>query len=155
MTTIAFDGKTLAVDRAAWKGQAIWSDACKLFTIDMCEEAMDRFMLEGESRIVWAACGCFSDFPLVIRWITRGGDLPDMEDCSIGILVHENDAYGLNSNMTLVPHGEYPISDGCGHEMVLGAMLAGADAVRAIELVASRSSHAVARIDSYTIIEEL
>jgi hypothetical protein len=155
MTTIAFDGKTLAVDRAAWKGQGIWSDACKLFAVDMCGEAKDRFMLEGGSRIVWAACGCFQDFPLVIRWIANGGDIPDIESGSIGILVHGNDAYGLNSNMTLVPHGEYPISDGCGHEMVLGCMLAGADAVRAIELVASRSSFAVARIDSYTIVEEL
>ena len=155
MTTIAFDGKTLAVDRAAWKGNGIWSDANKLFIIDMCEEAKDRFLLTGSNKIAWAACGCFSEFPLILKWIASGGDIPEFENGSNGILVHESDAYGLNSNMTLVPHGEYPISEGCGHEMVLGAMLAGADAVRAIEIVASRSSHAVARIDSYTIVEEL
>lgn len=155
MTTIAFDGKTLAVDRAAWKGNGIWSEANKLFRIGMCEDAKDRFMLEGSDEIVWAACGSFADFPLIIRWIATGGEIPDFEDGSYGILVHEDKAYCLCHNMTLVPHETYPISDGCGHEMVLGCMLAGADAVRAIELVASRSSHAIPRIDSYTIVEEL
>ena len=153
MTTIAFDGETLAVDRAAWKGDGVWGEFKKLFTVTLCPVAAARFRFaksEVKPKIAWAATGSCHAFPLILDWLENGGDLPELKaDDSCGIVVHDGRAYCLAGSMTIIPYESYPIADGAGHEMALGAMLAGADAVKAIEIVASRSSYAASKIDSF------
>lgn len=160
MTTIAWDGKTLAVDRACWKGQEVWSPFKKLFEINLCGESMSALRLAHPS-IVWAATGMTGVIPLVAQWLERGGDRPrfdkDVADGSLGVIleVDTGKVYSFSGLLTVNPYEGAPVSDGVGHEMALGAMLAGASATRAIEIVAERSGMAAGGVDSFTLPDPL
>lgn len=49
MTTIAFDGHTLAVDRASWKNSYVWTEVRKLFELVLHEDA-EAAMILGERK---------------------------------------------------------------------------------------------------------
>lgn len=164
MTTIAFDTRTLAVDRASWKSNYIWTPVCKLFQVSPGPACIKRFALDGlevAGVLVWAAAGSAAEAPLVLEWMKSGGELPPIptkeENTSRGlVLVPETRRiYGLTSLLTLEPFATgVPVADGGGLEMALGAMLAGKTAVEAIELVASRSSWAAGGVDAYSLPDD-
>lgn len=159
MTTIAWDGKTLAVDRASWQGSYVWSSATKLFHVDDASvECCKRFRLTpppgNQSHLVWAAAGDPSLVPLALMWMQEGGEIPTMQAKSpttLGLIleVSTRRISRLNSRMTLERLNDAPVAEGGGFEIALGAMLAGATAVQAIELVASRSGWAAGGVDSF------
>lgn len=164
MTTIAFDGKTLAVDRASWKGNYIWTPVQKLFIINQLgQSAADRFGLEKETKIAYAGAGSAADVPLVVSWMMgRLTEIPkdlekDEDNTSRGLIlsIDSRRIYALTGILTLESYTGFPVADGGGHQMALGAMLAGATAVQAIEFSAARSSWAAGGVDSYTLPEQM
>jgi hypothetical protein len=156
MTTVAWDGKTLAADKACWNGNEVWSPFNKLFRVNLCGDSMSDLRL-SHPKIVWAATGYCHVLPLVLSWMEKGGDRPRIDKDETGTrlgLVLEVDTgkiYGITGLMTLVPYPSGPVAEGGGHEMALGAMLAGASAAQAINIVASRSSWAAGGVDSFTL----
>lgn len=156
MTTIAFDGKTLAVDRGSWKNNFVWSVTRKLFgPFEISEPAADRLGMPRGATVVYAAAGTAAEAPLVATWLFSGGGMPDLNDkeMSRGIVVWVEGRSGgfLTSLLTLEPIDRYPIADGGGFEIALGAMLAGASAVRAVELTIERTGWAAGGVDSFTL----
>lgn len=154
MTTCAYDGTTLAVDRASWKNNYVWNRTTKLFLLPkLSSECCRRLDL---TEIAWAACGEAADVPLILKWMLRGGELPKPiikeETVSRGLLLDtfSGEIYRLTSLLTLETILSVPTADGGGFELALGAMLAGADAVQAIRITASRSGWAAGGINSYT-----
>ena len=158
MTTIAFDGQTLAVDRASWQADYVWSPVCKLFHVTPCGECCKRFRLPvvDVRHLVWAATGDASAVPLILNWMD-GGDLPELDTKEItthGLLldIETGEIARLTTRLTLEPLEKgVPIADGGGFQMALGAMLAGKTAVEAVEIVASRTGWAAGGVDSYTL----
>lgn len=169
MTTIAFDGRTLAADRASWKNNYVWNEVSKVFKIRVCDQANERLDLPKHARngvnlaieIYYAAAGNAAIVPEIIQWMEKGGARPYQdageEKTSCGLVVNANTGmpYYLTGRMTLEPILRWPVAEGGGFEMALGAMLAGADARRAIEITMSRSSWAAAGVDSITLADEV
>lgn len=124
MTTIAWDGKTLAVDRASWQGH-LCSDAQKLYRIDRLQ--------------AWyAAAGDEALVQRVIRWLRTGTSesIPEKEqEHSFGLLVNERgEVFRVSGYLELAKIEKAPVSDGAGAPIAIGAMLAGADAIQAIAI---------------------
>lgn len=149
------------MDRASWKSDYIWNPVCKLFQVSPGPACIHRFVLDGiaaDGVLIWAAAGSAGEAPLVLDWMEKGGELPPLvepEKVSTRglILVPETGRiYALTSLFTLEPFlTGVPIADGGGFQMALGAMLAGATAVEAIEIVASRTGWAAGGVDAYTL----
>ena len=158
MTTIAWDGKTLAVDKASWKNE-VWTPVTKLFEVVLCGESMSALCLT-HPRIVWAAAGSARNVPVVLEWMRGGGSRPvfmeDDQKTAIGLVVEIDTGrcFGLTGILTLEPYDPGPVSDGMGNEIALGAMLAGASATRAIEIVSMRSCWAAGGVDSFVLPTE-
>lgn len=156
MSIVTFDGDTLATGRASWKNNYIWTPTTKIFHINPpCKECLKRFRLhESHDHLVWGACGNSEDVPLILTWMEEGGALPELKEkevsCGLLLTVQTGHIHGLTGRMTLAQYAQtVPIADGGGHEIALGAMLAGATAVRAIELVMLRSSWEAGGVDWY------
>jgi len=139
MTTIAFDGKTLAVDRGSWSGYIV-NETTKLFppkpdaaTVFANGWPMGAFALAGTAGI------CLS----ILHWARTGIDKPYLPEAeksnSHGVLVTlDAKVYRISGYLMLEQIESVPFADGGGHECALGAMLAGADARRAVEIVGER-----------------
>lgn len=154
MTTIAFDGNILAVDRAAWKGE-VWSRRIKLFNLELSERAADRFRSDS-IYLTYAAAGNAEYVEEAIAWMmSEDAPMPEIREDdkknTMG-LVLVNDVIGcLFTNMTVQWFTSFPVADGAGHEMALGAMLAGATAVEAVRFVAYRSSWAAGGVSYFNL----
>ncbi len=162
MTAIAFDGCMLAVDRASWKADYVWSTVKKLFVIKqpagICRSSLG-LSTEADGEIAWATAGEAADVPLILQWMKSGGEPPVLaqRDLARGLIVDglTGGCYGLTGLLTAEPFIEPPVADGGGFQMALGAMLAGASAERAIEIVMERSGWAAGGVDVYRLPEHL
>lgn len=122
MTTIAFDGRTIAADRLC--GEVI--SVCKLFRIQTGE--------------ILAGAGDYSKIIEVAAWLQGEADkpeLPDQEDTDF-LLV---DATGHASWLTWPWLRRVRVTEpfcaiGSGRDFALGAMAAGASAKKAVEIAA-------------------
>lgn len=173
MTTIAWDGKTLAVDRAGWGGASnqVWVEVDKLHSVCMVQSIAERWDLPISylppnakvftEEIVWASCGGEVQIAAIKRYMEVDDAPPPTlpADQAYGLLMivrgDTNQVCGLYTHYgtEVMPVYGAPIAMGGGHEMALGAMLAGASAKRAIELVASRSGWSAGGVDSFTVGE--
>lgn len=128
MTTIAWDGKTLAVDSLVTFDGSVYEHRNKLATI--CEE----------SKTYLAVCGEGQDCSLVEEWI-RGGCLSENKPSpSVGfmcIFVQEGHAYMMEDK--LIPElVEAPIASGSGWKWAQAAMDLGRNAIEAIEYASTK-----------------
>jgi hypothetical protein len=129
MTTIAWDGRTLATDRARTNGNTS-ELACKLFD---CGD------------YVFAAVGSMFDAPVIERWLRMGAkwdERPslDGEVNGCGIVIRKADRAvfmvgGKPTTLAAVPPG--PTAAGSGQDFALAAMACGKTARGAIG-IASR-----------------
>lgn len=164
MTTIAFDGRTLAVDRASWKANYVWNETTKLFLVKPHSDVWRRFSIkkipdgaqDDIQTIAWAAAGEAEDVPIIITWMRESGDPPSLGKEARGLILdtYFGGIYSLTSRLTLEPFERMPVADGGGFEIALGAMLAGKTAIEAIEIVQSRSGWAAGGYNSYTLTQE-
>ena len=142
MTTIAWDGKTLAVDSMVTSGGIVTSiDQKKLFT-DV-----------GQYKAV-AISGSIVCMNALIEWIKNGeeGDPPKMEEYD-SIMCVDKDGRMLTfwHHSSREPQNNSGItSGGNGWEIALGAMEAGANAVEAVEIACKLNIYTGGKVQSYT-----
>lgn len=146
MTTIAFDGKTVAAD-----GQRTWGDEIRELGSPKIK------LLDGR---IYSFTGSTPLFQPVVDWHRSGADpksLPVMgREESWTLIVIDHD--GLGKYTPTCPYIERfkpPIAFGAGGDYAMGAMLAGADAKRAVELVAGLCNHTGGVIQAVNVADAL
>lgn len=142
MTTIAWDGKTLAVDSMVTSGGVVIST-----------KEQKLFLNVGRFKAVAIAGSIVQLLPL-IDWIREGenGDPPKMDDTDSVMCVTDK---GL---LLTFWHGYSNTGQGCdgvsaggnGYEIAMGAMDAGATAVEAVKIACKRNIYTGGRVRSYT-----
>lgn len=141
MTTIAWDGKTLAVDSLETKGDTITSTNDKKL-----------FLNVGPFKAV-AFTGSTQDTKSVIDWIESGEKAQLKFDEHFTILAIDDK--GRCQRLHKSDIGEFTlekglITEGCGSDIALGAMEAGATAVEAIKIACKRNIYTGGKVQSYT-----
>lgn len=144
MTTIAWDGTTLAADRCSWSG-GVRRGVRKVFKVTA----------PGGSRYLVAFAGDGSFAMAVLAWM-RGGRRPDPlgfltqnelgNQCCLAIDERRR-CWSLSNNLFWHPMRERIFAFGAGQEFAWGALEAGASARRAIEITAKRSDYAALGVD--------
>lgn len=140
MTTIAWDGKTLAVDSFGVSGETVINKRVKKLFTDV-----GPFMAVAFS-------GTLQECEPLIKWIEKGGDNPPVGDhfnlvciskkgkC---LTLHDGDALFF-----VEASGMW--STGSGRNIALGAMEAGATAIEAIKIACKRDIYTGGKVQSYT-----
>lgn len=133
MTSIAWDGITLAADGRCTKGNIIGSDHCtKIFTTVHSE-------LRGSRVIAYALAGAADMQFRIGEWISGGCEVTDeFKECNFEcIIVTEDDAYMFcsESNDICTTFGNQAL--GSGYDFILSAMKLGKNAVKAVQHASS------------------
>lgn len=130
MTTIAWDGRTLAVDRCRLNGRGTRQEICKM---------------RHAGGYVFAIAGDLADLPVIERWLRRGArfderpEMVDQQNPTCGIAVRKRDRRlfwieGSRSMIVELPPG--PTAAGSGAPYALAAMHCGRDACAAVAVAA-------------------
>jgi 20S proteasome alpha/beta subunit len=139
MTVIAFDGRTVAADKQA-SGYARTRTVTKLFQVHGDDAQLTAIL---------AICGSASDGLQLVAWYKAGANpekfppRPSVEDQRANLVVFRPGKHPMQYEYTPIPVVfEDPIfAAGCGGDLALGAMLAGADAKRAVEIASMHDEH--------------
>lgn len=152
MTTIAWDGKTLAADQCSWSG-SVRRRVCKVFKI----KSKDR------GTLLVAFSGNASFATKVLDWMSGKCDRPDPRDfhrlddlgrqCAVAIDSARR-VWALSNSLIWEPMNESIFAHGAGQEFAWGALEAGATAVQAIEITARRSDFAGFGVDTVQFDED-
>lgn len=124
MTTIAFDGKTLAADTN-------WESAYR--------QQHDTSKIERHGGVAWGAAGQASDCVLFDRWMKAGrpeDQKPPLDDhgCFSALVIQDGKSQRCEGkSLVFLPAG-IPAATGSGCAEAMGAMMAGATAKRAVEI---------------------
>jgi len=141
MTTIAWDGKTLAVDSQETTGDTITSMKAKKLFLDV-----------GRFKAV-AFTGTIQDAKSIIRWAEcEDGHQPKLDDHFVILAI---DAKGRCHRLHKAEIGEFTQelgihAEGCGRDIAIGAMDAGASAIEAIKIACKRDVLTGGKVQSYT-----
>ncbi len=142
MTTIAWDGRTLAADKGSWSN-GLHQPARKVFQIT----APDR------RRFLVAFAGDAAFCTQVLWWMQGksghpGACLPEdaNRDCAV-VIDEKRRIWRLNSRLLWYRLEGKVHANGAGQEVALGALMAGADAIRAIRITMAVSDYAARGVD--------
>lgn len=150
MTTIAYDGKILAAD-----GQRTWGSEVR---------GLNEKKLLIKGAHIYAFSGTAALFPVMVEWHARGADpknLPfgwDLDKENGGwclVVVDEDGLAKFTSSCPYIERFDPPIAFGAGQDYAIGAMLAGADARLAVELVSGLCTHTGGEIQVINVAEAL
>lgn len=143
MTTIAFDGRTLAADRGSWSG-GFHQHVKKVHRVTAPDGRRFLVALMGE--------GAFA--VRVLRWMRGEIDHPgqclkDNEDRDCAVVIDEQRrVWRLSaSRLEYVQYQGNLHSAGAGQEFAMGALMAGADAVKAVKITMQVSDYAARGVD--------
>lgn len=142
MTTIAWDGKTLAADRQTSYG-----------TTPMPSTKIEKIKWKGKEALIGSAGRC-EDCDNVIDWIKTGKNKPEIDDDNrdFSIIVVTKDDGVLYAAQSLyfhkVGHNQWAI--GSGGDYALGAMKFGATAAQAIEIASQLDTQTGLGVDTLT-----
>lgn len=146
MTTIAYDGKTLAADRCSW---------CSGVRRAVCKVQKVSHARRGDLLVAFAGDAGYAG--QVLDWLIGAGPRPDpltkfdRQDLNIvcAVAVDRNGRiWEINRALDWCEFDEPIFAHGAGQEFAWGALEAGADAVRAVEIAAKRSDYAALGVDS-------
>jgi len=138
VTTIATDGRIMAADGLC-TGDGIIHD---FETVKISKLA--------DGRIVGVA-GVPYDLPAFISWLENGGDMPSLYEGFEALVLHaDGTVKAYNSKCQFYPQS-VPAVSGSGAAIALGAMLAGVDPVRAVEIAAERDMGTGGKIISLAV----
>lgn len=140
MTTITFDGKTLAADTLVTSGSLAFGHMTKIHK------------LKGGGHV--AMCGALAVAPEVIAWL-EGGDKPTLseEEEFGGLFVDKRgNAFEISGNLRLHP-ACVPWAGGSGEHIAMAAMLCGKDAFEAVEVACKLDTKSREPIDSVRIVK--
>lgn len=150
MTTIAWDGKTLACDRGLWSGN-MQTEVCKLFRFHAGD-----IKRKGYPNGAWASTGTWAFNNAFKDWL-MDVDAPfpllgkDTDiDAPIGIMVAEHtcEAYSLHTRGVITPIIGIAAA-GAGQMFAMGVMAAGGTAEQAIELAMKYTDAAAFGVDAW------
>jgi len=144
MTTIAWDGKTLASDSCSWSG-------------GVRRKVKKCFVVEREGRkILVAFSGSGSYCTQVLKWMTGESDRPNPSDyfdkenisgqCAV-VIDDELKVWALGNDLVYMEMCEEKFAYGAGQDIAWGALEAGASSIMAIEISIKRSDYAGIGID--------
>lgn len=143
MTTIAWDGVTLAADRCSWSGY-VRRHARKVF----------RMRAPGGAVFLVAIAGSAGFGHAVLQWMRGERDAPDCTmfgveaTSAVAVVVDEQKrVFVLGARLTYEPMLESIFAFGAGQEFAWGALEAGASARRAVEIAAKRGDYAGLGVD--------
>ncbi len=119
MTTICWDGKSLAADR---QHSIFRGDAPKIYRLD-----------NGE---LFGSCGQTQDLHAVKYWLNNGGDKPKVEDGFHGIIIGVNEFHTLENKLVPVRQFSKFFAIGSGRDYAMAAMHLGKSAFEAIAVAA-------------------
>ena len=142
MTTIAWDGKTLAVDSRATSDRTIVTDKCQKMFLGVAEYA------------AVVICGDEHDGRSFVEWLSSGGDMPKGEECSLIAVTKSGKAYRYISSSKIAHKIKAPYADGSGWIIALASMDAGLCAVDAVKAAKKRDVYTGGRVVYYCIEEE-
>lgn len=129
MTTIAWDGKTLAGDRQ----HSMFNDcAPKVFRL--------------ENGGLFGACGEAQDSVAVREWL-EGGEKPKVGDGFHAILIKNGDLYVIENKLVLMKPTRRFFAVGSGRDFAMAAMLLGKTAKEAIAIAAQLDVDTGEKID--------
>lgn len=142
MTTIASDGKTVAAD-----GQETWGAE---------PVRMDREKVKLVDGFLYAFTGVGALFDPCIAWYAKGADPKEVPEAK-----GDNSTWGLSvffpgrveyfsSTCPYKAEYHYPFALGSGTDFAMGAMLAGCEPRRAVEIAAEKNIHTGGKI---TVVE--
>lgn len=121
MTTIAWDGMTLAADTRGVVGESLIIESHKVSRL-------------ADGRL-YAACGRMADLLLVRDWLTAGGEKPAVDDTFAALLIETSgQAFRLEEKLIPVPLWEPFHACGSGRDFALAAMALGQTAAAAVLL---------------------
>jgi ATP-dependent protease HslVU (ClpYQ) peptidase subunit len=141
MTTIASDGKTVAADGQASNGAELTSiNNVKITVLGDCVLGFE---------------GLTALRPVAFDWWERGADPAEvtgaMKDQSWGLGVFSSEGVRYFSNDCPYPSFyAYPFAMGTGESFAAGALLAGADSLRAVEVAVQKDIYTGGKI---TVLE--
>ena len=141
MTTIAWDGETLAADRAAWSG-AMKYRVRKVHKVKAPDGAVYLVAFSGDGHFAQA----------VLRWMTGGphpGAYPNTDNVVIAVVIDEQRRI-WRMESTNLRYGcvlERVHACGGGQDFAIGALEAGATAAQAVRIAAKRSDMAGLGVD--------
>lgn len=145
MTTIAYDGKRLAVDGAAVSG-SILQHCLKIRRFSRSEISRDVEVYMGlpdckkDDDFIWGMCGSFDELLKAYDWIKTGispEDRPKLDEsvADYGLLVHRQSGRVFCVLPTLrLLEVSYPTAAGSGSRYAAGCLAAGASAERTVQL---------------------
>jgi len=146
MTTIAWDGKTLAADSCSWSG-GCRRRVRKVFKVK-----------SGDGREFLVAFAGDGSFALaILEWMRGNKERPNplefmsVEDtqnqCAL-VIDEKLRVWQLSANLVYCRMRERIYAFGAGQEFAWGALEAGATATQAIRIAMKRSDHAGLGVDS-------
>lgn len=144
MTTIAWDGHTLAADQASWSN-GVKRRVCKLHRFDD-----GLFAGVGDGAFVEA----YAAFRRGERALMPDAQSYNVEKSeTIGVFIRRADwrIFSVTSLGELLPINEKHYATGAGQEFAWGALDAGASAVEAVKIAMYRSDYAGIGVDSMTM----
>lgn len=143
MTTIAIDAVSVAAD-----GRRTWGD----------QIAGDSWIkLRRQNGMILGFAGPVPLFDPVVDWFLGGADpgsVPKYDNAEWSLIIVDGHPDGVARIIPACPFIERfsaPVAFGAGADYAIGAMLAGASAKRAIEIVASICTHTGGEILEYPV----
>lgn len=143
MTTIAWDGKTLAVDSFGVRGDTVASKSVKKLFVNV-----------GPFKAV-AFSGTLQECEPLIKWIKKGGDNPSLDEgFNLVCISKKGKCFSLHDGKALFFVKEKGVwASGSGSNIALGAMDAGATAIEAVKIACKRDIYTGGKVQSYTFEE--
>jgi hypothetical protein len=142
MTTIAWDGTTLAADGAGWSG-GVKHRIRKVHKIKARDGRVFLVAMSGDQAFA----------NMVLAWMRGGqhpGAYPNTDGVTIAVVIDEKrSVWRLDSQKLAYSQVLEKIhSSGAGQEVAIGALEAGATAVQAIRIAMKRTDMAGLAVDS-------
>lgn len=117
MTTIAYDGITLAGDTQT----------------SMFRDSYPKLQRLSDGRL-YGACGEVQDMVAVQHWLERGGDRPKCEDGYACIVIDQGKCLHYEHKLIAMPVGGLCFSVGSGRDYAMAAMHLGMSAAEAVRV---------------------
>jgi ATP-dependent protease HslVU (ClpYQ) peptidase subunit len=123
MTTIAWDGRRLAADRL------VNADGLKIRYAKKISH-----IARGQQMLIVACAGLVADSLKFEKWLREGGEHPTLDDNFEAIVIDAQNNAVTYCNDLVALERDAPYALGSGTKVALGALHAGADAKRAVEI---------------------
>ena len=134
MTTIAWDGKTLASDTRSM------SD-------DVIDQAETHKIFKKKGKL-YGLAGDYAQALAVMHWL-QGGEKPEFEDSDFDVLVIDKGKAVIYGDQLYPYEAKAPLAIGSGGGYAIAAMLSGADSRKAVKVAALLDPNTGGRIKTF------